>query len=118
MVKRVLVQGREFTPWILMRSHVANEYADVGTPKRKSLPPLTGEATTAWADLGPGHVLETNFRHSSCNYSHSTDSPALHFFTHLLGGVPKHVTVEILGSNVNVVTRIRREEDVRLSHLG
>jgi hypothetical protein len=69
MVKRVLMQGREFSSYVMMRSNVATECADGGTPERKSFPPPAGEATTAWADLGPGHVGETNLRHSSCSHS-------------------------------------------------
>ena len=34
-------------------------------PKRKIFPPPAGETATAWADLGPGQVGETNLRHSS-----------------------------------------------------
>jgi hypothetical protein len=34
-------------------------------PKRNILPPPVGVATTACAERGPGHVGETNFRHSS-----------------------------------------------------
>lgn len=34
-------------------------------PNRNNFPPPTGDEATACADLGPGHVGETNLRHSS-----------------------------------------------------
>ena len=46
-----------------------NEQAKcIHAPKRYNFPPPAGEAATACADLGPGHVGETNLRHSS--YGH------------------------------------------------
>lgn len=41
--------------------NIAYEYL----PKRNSLPPPAGVATTACAERGPGHVGEVNRRHSS-----------------------------------------------------
>lgn len=59
-----LVERREFSAYKRFNTHMSRTSGS-GLPNRKSFPPPARDAATAWADLGPGHVGETNFRHSS-----------------------------------------------------
>ena len=65
VMKGILVQRRKLSTYIYLKSVDLRTKVKPHKPKRKIFPPPAGETATAWADLGPGQVGETNLRHSS-----------------------------------------------------
>ncbi len=64
-------------------------------PNRNNFPPAAGDATVAWAERGPGHVCDRNFRHSSCRlFSHFAHIIMRRF--HLFRRITIHIAIKML----------------------